>query len=425
MLVALQTGQEIEAEASGSVDLAPAQRYAAIRDATTALCEGLTPDDCQAQSMPDASPVKWHLAHTTWFFETFILGERPDYRQFRPEFASLFNSYYQSIGAPYPRPQRGLLTRPALDEVRAWRTHVDEAMQSLLDAAPDGRLPARVELGLHHEQQHQELLLADLKHLLWHNPARPAYRAGPLPPQPAALPARWIERPGVLVEIGHTGCGFGFDNEFPRHRVWLDAYAVASRPVTNGEYQAFIRDGAYGNPLLWLADGWDTARTGGWSRPLYWNEDCDALFTLRGEQPLQPDEPVCHISYYEADAYARWAGARLPREAEWEAAAMAWPVRGNFLDSGALHPRASEPEAPAFYGNVWEWTASAYAAYPGFRPGEGALGEYNGKFMCNQLVLRGGSCVSPADHLRPCYRNFFGPATRWQFSGLRLAKDLA
>jgi ergothioneine biosynthesis protein EgtB len=302
---------------------------------------------------------------------------------------------------------------------------VDAAMERLLAAPPAGELPARVALGLHHEQQHQELLLTDLKHLLAQNPLRPAYRPGPLPEQPRALPARWIERPGVLVEIGHPGGGFGFDNECPRHRVWLDPHALASRPVTNGEYQAFIRDGGYRNPLLWLADGWDAVRAGHWQRPLYWNEAGDALFTLRGEQPLEPDAPACHLSYYEADAYARWAGARLPREAEWEAAAAAWPVEGNFADSGALHPRAAAPEAPAFFGNVWEWTASAYAAYPGYRPGAGALGEYNGKFMCNQFVLRGGSCASPAGHLRASYRNFFPPQARWQFSGVRLAKDLA
>ena len=424
MLVALQSDEQFEAVEAAPPGQALAERHAAVRGVTTDLCQGLSADDCQAQSMADASPVKWHLAHTTWFFETFVLAGVAHYRPFRAEFTALFNSYYHSVGAQHPRGQRGLLTQPSLDEVRAWRGHVDAAMRHLLEDRPDPLLLDRLELGLQHEQQHQELILTDLKHLFAANPLKPAYRAGALPAQPAALPARWLERPGVLVEVGHPGGGFGFDNEFPRHRAWLDAHALASRPVNNGEYLAFIRDGGYREPRLWLADGWDAAQTGGWTRPRYWNEACDALYTLRGEQVLSPDEPACHLSYYEADAYARWAGARLPREEEWEAAAAAWPVRGNFLDSGALHPRASDPERPAFFGNVWEWTASSYAAYPGYRAAGGALGEYNAKFMCNQYVLRGGSCVSSADHLRPSYRNFFPPQARWQFSGLRLAKDL-
>jgi ergothioneine biosynthesis protein EgtB len=311
--------------------------------------------------------------------------------------------------------------------VRAWRARVDEAVVGLLERAPLAReLSDRIELGLQHEQQHQELLLTDLKHLLAHHPQRPAYRPALAPPAPAgSRPLRWTEHPAALAEIGHPGDGFGFDNESPRHRVWLDGYVLATRPVTNGEYADFIRDGGYRKPLLWLAEGWDAVQAGGWQGPLYWNDAGDALFTLRGEQPLRSEDPVCHLSYFEADAYARWAGARLPREAEWEAAAAAWPVHGNFVESGALHPRAGPTEAPAFYGDVWEWTASAYAAYPGFRARGDALGEYNGKFMCNQLVLRGGSCVSPAGHLRASYRNFFPPHARWQFSGLRLARDLA
>ena len=425
MRVALQGSQQVREEEAAPSGHPLGARYAAVRSATTELCRDLSADDCQAQSMPDASPVKWHLAHTTWFFETFVLSGATQYRPFHPAFTALFNSYYHSVGAQYPRGQRGLLTQPALDEVRAWRGHVDAAVQRLLEEAPEPALLERLELGLQHEQQHQELILTDLKHLLAANPLKPAYRAGPLPAQPPALPARWIERPGVLVEIGHPGGGFGFDNEFPHHRVWLDAYALASRPVNNGEYLAFIRDGGYHEPRLWLADGWDAAQARGWTRPLYWNAACDGLYTLRGEQSLAPDEPVCHVNYYEADAYARWAGARLPREQEWEAAAAAWPVQGNFMDGGALHPRAVDPEQPAFFGDVWEWTASAYAAYPRHRPGDGALGEYNAKFMCNQYVLRGGSCASSAAHLRPSYRNFFPPAARWQFSGLRLARDLA
>lgn len=424
MLVALEAGQRTGSPPAGPLPTL-ATRFAAIRSLTPELCQGLSPDDCQAQSMPDASPVKWHLAHTTWFFEAFVLAAVPGYRPFRAGFAELFNSYYHSVGAQYPRAQRGLLTQPALDEVRAWRAQVDAAVQQLLESGAALALLDRIELGLQHEQQHQELLLTDLKHLFSTSPLKPAYRPGPLPAQPRALPARWIERPGVLVEIGHPGGGFGYDNEFPRHRFWLEPYALASRPVTNGEYLAFIEAGGYRDPLLWLADGWDAVQARGWTRPLYWNDAGDALFTLRGEQPLEPDEPVAHVSYYEADAYARWAGARLPREAEWEAAASAWPVQGNFLDSGALHPRASDPERPAFFGNVWEWTGSAYLPYPGYRRGDGALGEYNAKFMCNQFVLRGGSCASGADHLRPSYRNFFPPQARWQFSGLRLAKDLA
>jgi ergothioneine biosynthesis protein EgtB len=425
MLEALESGHEVGAPAVAPAPVAsPSARYDEVRALSVRLCEGLNPDDCQAQSMPDASPLKWHLAHTTWFFETFVLAAVPNYRPFRPKFAALFNSYYHSVGAQHPRAQRGLLTRPSLEEVRAWRTYVDDAMRELLEGGATGVLPARIELGLQHEQQHQELMLTDVKHLLSHNPLKPAYRAGALAAQPRAQAARWIERPGVLVETGHDGNGFGFDNEFPRHRVWLDAYAIASRPVTNADYIEFIHDGAYREPLLWLADGWDRVQAEAWDRPLYWSPDLESHYTLRGEQPLVRDAPVCHLSYYEADAYARWAGARLPREAEWEAAAAAWPVAGNFLDSGELHPRTSAADHPGFFGDVWEWTASAYGSYPGYRTDDGALGEYNSKFMCNQFVLRGGSCVSSADHLRPSYRNFFPPHARWQFSGLRLAKDM-
>lgn len=401
-----------------------ARRYAQIRDATLALCEGLSPDDCQIQSSPDTSPVKWHLAHTTWFVEAFVLAAaREGFQPWREDLARLFNSYYHGIGPQHPRAQRGLLSRPTLDEVRAWRAHVDAAVQALLTREPAPALEERIELGLQHEQQHQELILTDLKHALHANPLQPAYREGSAAQGPAPSPARWLDRPAVMVEIGQSNGAFAFDNERPRHRVWLHAHALASRTVTNGEYLEFMRDGGYERPTLWLSDGWDAAQAGRWRAPLYWNDDATQVFTLRGVQPLDPDAPVCHISYYEADAYARWAGARLPREAEWEAAAAAWPVQGDFVEAGVLHPRRTASEHPGFFGGVWEWTASSHAPYPGFRPLPGVLGEYNGKFMCNQMVLRGGSCASPASHLRASYRNFFPPHARWQFSGLRLAKD--
>ena len=417
-----RTGRAVAVEGTDAL----AARYAAVRRFTEALCEGLTADDCQMQSMADASPVKWHLAHTSWFFETFVLGEAlADYRAFHEGFAGLFNSYYHSIGPQFPRPQRGVLSRPSLEDVRTYRAHVDAAVARLLARGGAEVVRARVELGLHHEQQHQELILTDLKHALSLNPLQPAYRRLPAAPASPAAPLRWIEQPGLLAEVGHGGAGFAFDNECPRHREWLEPHAIASRPVTNAEYLDFIRDGGYRTPTLWLSDGWLAVEQGGWSRPLYWNEALDAAFTLGGTAPLRPDEPVCHLSYYEAEAYARWADARLPREGEWEAAASGAAVEGNFVESGRLHPRPSAPGHADFFGNVWEWTSSAYAAYPGFRAGAGALGEYNGKFMSGQFVLRGGSCVSSASHLRASYRNFFPPQARWQFSGLRLARDVA
>jgi ergothioneine biosynthesis protein EgtB len=400
-----------------------AARYRAVRAATVALAHGLPPALCDAQSMEDCSPVKWHLAHTTWFFETFVLDGRAGYRPYAPEFRVLFNSYYDSVGPQHPRPRRGEIARPTLDEVLAYRAHVDAAMERLLGRGGTGPARACIELGLAHEEQHQELVLTDLKHLLAQAPGRPAYRPGPLARALPAAPARWIDRPGGLVEIGQGGTAFAFDNERPRHRHWLEPHALASRLVTVGAFREFIRDGGYRTPTLWLADGWLAVQREGWSRPLYWSEDLASHFTLRGEVPLDDDEPVCHISYYEAEAYARWAGARLPREQEWEAAAAAWPVAGNFADSGRLHPRCESGVTPEFYGNVWEWTASPYTAYPGYRSPAGALGEYNGKFMCNQMVLRGGSCASPPGHLRAAYRNFFSPHARWQFSGVRLARD--
>ena len=409
-----------------------AARYCAVRATTERLRAPLSAEDCQAQSMDDASPTKWHLAHTSWFFETFVLERQArGYRPFHPEFRVLFNSYYQQVGPQHPRPQRGLLTRPSLDQVLSYRAHVDRHLLDLLSAARDGAAFASVvELGLHHEQQHQELILTDAKHLLALNPLRPAYRVAlhriaDAPGSPS--PLRWQSFGGGTAEIGHDGRGFAFDNERPRHPVMLAPFALATRLVTNGEFLAFIEDGGYERPELWLSDGWNAVQSRGWRTPLYWQRREGAWweFTLSGVCPLAVDEPVCHVSLYEADAYATWAGARLPTEAEWEVAAAAVPVAGNLLESDVLHPvpAGAGDELQQLFGDVWEWTRSAYAAYPGYRPPAGALGEYNGKFMCNQLVLRGGSCATPASHIRATYRNFFPPDARWQFSGVRLARD--
>jgi ergothioneine biosynthesis protein EgtB len=409
-----------------------ASRYRDVRGTTERLRAPLSPEDCQAQSMDDASPTKWHLAHTTWFFETFVLAARyPGYRPFRPEFRVLFNSYYQQVGPQHPRPRRGLLTRPSLDEVLDYRAHVDRHVLELL-AHGDGEgepLTPVIELGLHHEQQHQELVLTDAKHLLGSNPLQPAYRAAAAPPRADAGRLRWQSYGGGVCEIGHDGRGFAFDNERPRHAVAVAPFALATRPVTNGEFVAFVADRGYEQPALWLSDGWAALQSRGWRAPLYWElrDGTWWQFTLAGGRPLAPEEPVCHVSFYEADAYATWASARLPTEAEWEVAAGAEPIDGNLLDSGELHPRPARSGGGMrqLFGDVWEWTRSAYAPYPGYRSPAGALGEYNGKFMCNQLVLRGGSCATPAAHIRATYRNFFPPDARWQFSGLRLARDAA
>ncbi|HUQ26372.1 MAG TPA: ergothioneine biosynthesis protein EgtB [Burkholderiales bacterium] len=402
--------------------VAPQTRYRAIRNATLALAAPLSAEDCALQSMPDASPVKWHLAHTTWFFETFVL-EGPGYRPFDPAFRVLFNSYYNGVGEKHPRPERGMLSRPSLDEVLAYRHHVDEAMTGVKDHP-------LLELGLQHEQQHQELILTDIKHLLSRNPLLPAYHGQwPLTPiRPG--PARWVGFSGGLEEIGAAGEGFSFDNERPRHRVWLEPFELASHPVTHGDFINFIDDGGYRRPELWLAAGWDAVTTRGWQAPQYWRERDGRwhLFTLHGEEPVDLHTPACHVSFYEAEAFARWAKGRLPTEAEWEVAARNTSIAGNFLESGALHPLAAR-EAPAegtlaqMFGDVWEWTRSDYAPYPGFAPAAGAVGEYNGKFMSSQYVLRGGSCVTPSSHIRATYRNFFPPDARWQFSGLRLARN--
>jgi ergothioneine biosynthesis protein EgtB len=408
----------------------PADRFRVVRRLTERLCEPLEVEDYGLQSMPDCSPPKWHLAHTTWFFETFVLAEHePGFRPHHPQFRYLFNSYYEAVGERWPRPARGLLSRPTVAVVAAYRRAVDERVIALLDAGDEralAQLEPLIELGLHHEQQHQELLLTDLKHAFGLNPLRPIFAAGePGPERGRATPLRWLEHPSGVREVGHAGDGFAFDNEGPRHRVFVEAFAVASRPVTAGEFLAFVQDGGYEAPALWLSDGWAARQRHGWSAPLYWQRegDCWFAFTLRGYRPLDPAEPVCHLSYYEADAFARWAGARLLTEFEWELAAAAHEVGGNFLDSERFHP-AADSGTGQWFGDVWEWTASPYTAYPGYRPSAGALGEYNGKFMCNQMVLRGGSCATPPGHVRPTYRNFFSPDARWQFSGLRLVKDI-
>jgi ergothioneine biosynthesis protein EgtB len=407
-----------------------AAEYAAVRRTSEALAQPLAVDDYGLQAMPEVSPPKWHLAHTTWFFETFLLKPYGSgYRVFDPHFEYLFNSYYNQVGAQYPRPRRGLLSRPTVEEVFHYRAHVDAAIAALLDGAQEkewSEIAARVTLGCQHEEQHQELFLTDIKYNLSVNPLKPAYREDlSSSPRGGVGAFWWIEQPGGIQEIGHSGGGFAFDNEGPRHRVLLPAYALASRLVTNGEYLAFIEAGGYRRPELWLSDGWRATQECGWWAPLYWEQIEGGwwVYTLAGPRPVNEDEPVCHVSFYEADAYARWAGARLPTEAEWETRARGEPIRGNLRESDHLHPWPAGDASAQWFGDVWEWTASSYAPYPGYRPAAGALGEYNGKFMVNQMVLRGGSCVTPAGHIRPSYRNFFYPVDRWQFSGIRLAQD--
>ncbi len=410
-----------------------AERYRKIRRATEDLCTPLEKEDCVVQSMDDVSPTKWHLAHTSWFFEEFLLGkELPDYCLFHPGFGYLFNSYYQQVGAMHPRPRRGLLSRPTVDEVLRYRGHVDEGMERLLaGASPETRerLDPVVELGLQHEQQHQELILTDIKHVLSCNPLRPAYKETPASPGRTPAEIGWVSFDGGLVEIGYEESGFAFDNESPRHKTWLEPFRLAGRLVTNAEFLEFVQDGGYARSEHWLSDGWETIRREGWQAPLYWRKGSAGweVFTLSGMRPLDPAEPICHVSFFEADAFARWKGFRLPTEAEWECAAAGRPIEGNFRESGNLHPLpaggATEAPPVQLFGDVWEWTASPYSPYPGYRPASGAIGEYNGKFMCNQFVLRGGSCVTPSDHVRATYRNFFYPHCRWQFMGLRLAAD--
>ncbi len=403
--------------------------YQRTRALTLGLAAPLSAEDCMLQSMPDASPVKWHLAHTSWFFETFVLEPAlPGFAPYRDAYRELFNSYYVALGRRHPRPERGLLARPPLEEVLAYRASVDERVHALFARHPEqvARLADTIELGVNHEQQHQELILTDLKHALSRNPLLPAYQAARARAGAAPAPLRWSALPDGVRQIGHSGESFSFDNERPRHRVFVGEFEIAERLASNAEYLAFVADGGYRRPELWLAEGWDLRCAQGWDAPLYWlaRDGGWSQFTLEGACALEPDEPVTHVSYYEADAYARWRGARLPTEAEWEVVAAVREPAGNFLDSGRLHPAPAGPGAGGqFYGDAWEWTSSAYAPYPGFRAPEGALGEYNGKFMVNQYVLRGGSCATPRSHIRASYRNFFPAAARWQFSGIRLARD--
>lgn len=410
-----------------------ATSYHSVRQQTLRLTENLTAEDMTVQSMPDASPTKWHLAHTTWFFEEFILRAYDEaYQSYDDNFSFLFNSYYEAVGDRHPRPDRGLLSRPGLPAVLQYRAHVDSRMQSLLEAVVESTDPADSALhklvvtGLHHEMQHQELLLTDILHLLSFNPLCPAVCA-PSSETAAVEPLVLNPHQGGLVEVGAADEGFSYDCERPRHSVFLPAYRMASRLVTNGEWLAFIEDGGYENPMLWLADGWDLSQRKGWRTPLYWRQfDGEWYqFGLDGLQALNLAAPVCHISYYEADAYAQWAGKRLPSEQEWEHGVLGMPVEGNFLESAAWRPQPTigGKGLSQVYGDVWEWTRSPYMAYPGFEPEAGQLQEYNGKFMANQFVLKGGSCVSSKQQLRPSYRNFFFPHQRWQFTGLRLAED--
>ncbi len=409
-----------------------AGRYRAVRQRSRALAAPLSAEDAMVQSMADASPSKWHLAHTTWFFERFVLGARPGYHPVDPAWDYLFNSYYQSVGPMHARAQRGVLSRPSLAQVLGYRDEIDARMARAFERGEfDEALRQRIVLGLHHEQQHQELLLTDIKHALWCNPLKPAYRDDLPTVHGQACPLRWLQHDEAIVEIGAAAWptdadAFAYDNESPRHRVLMPAHALASRPVSNAEYRAFIDDGGYRTATLWLSGGWTRIDAEGWRQPLYWDDDLEREFTLGGLRTIDPHAPVCHLSYFEADAFARWAGARPPTEVEWEHAAARVPVEGNFVEDDLLHPAPNATDAPMprqLFGDVWEWTSSAYGAYPGFREMPGALGEYNGKFMCGQQVLRGGSCASAGDHLRASYRTFFYPPDRWQFSGLRLAKD--
>ena len=413
-------------------DASPAERYREVRARSIALAAPLSAEDAMVQSMPDASPAKWHLAHTTWFFERFVLGARDGYAPVDPQWDYLFNSYYNSVGPMHARPRRGLVSRPSLAEVLDYREQVDERMARRFEAGDLDADAARVLLlGTHHEQQHQELLLTDIKHALWRNPLGPAYRDDLVHRAGDATPLRWVAYDEAVVETGAApwpqAPAFAYDNESPRHRVLVAAHTLASRPVSNAEYARFVDDGGYADPALWLSDGWARLQAEGWQRPLYWHEDGVREFTLAGWRERDPHAPACHLGHYEADAFARWAGARLPTEAEWEQAAAGAAVDGNFADAGALHPQAANggEGVQQLFGDAWEWTSSAYTAYPGFRPLPGSLGEYNGKFMSGQVVLRGGSCATPRDHVRASYRNFFPPHARWQFSGLRLAKDHA
>jgi ergothioneine biosynthesis protein EgtB len=409
--------------------------YKTVRDFSLVLSAPLEIEDYVIQSMPDTSPTKWHLAHTSWFFETFVLSKAiKEYKSPSPQYAYLFNSYYIQAGERYLRPKRGLISRPTVRETLDYRRHVDEHMVRFMTGASEREwkeLSPSIEIGIHHEQQHQELIVTDIKHVFSENPLRPVYSKGAARKgAPAASSNEWISFDGGIYTLGHGGNGFGYDNEYPLHKVYLDPFRINARLVTNRDYMEFMEDGGYENAALWLSEGWAKIQSSGWNAPFYWERDGDRwrYFTLSGMRDVDPEEPVCHVSYFEADAFARWAGARLPTEAEWEVAASGVPVEGNFVEERAFHPvpaaRASG-EGPLMqtYGDVWEWTQSAYTSYPGFKTLPGALGEYNGKFMCNQFVLRGGSCATSETHIRKTYRNFFPPDARWQFMGIRLASD--
>ena len=431
-IAALPAGDAVAADTLAS-------RYRAVRERSLALAAPVSAEDAMLQSMEDTSPTKWHLAHTTWFFERFVMAAHPGYQPVNADWDYLFNSYYQSVGPMHARHRRGMLSRPSLAEVLDYRAQIDGRMRDTFERDGfDTRQRHRIELGLHHEQQHQELLLTDIKHALWCNPLKPAYRPDLPTVQGGAVALEWLGQEESIVEIGAPAwpveaAQFAFDNESPRHRVLMPAHAIATRLVTNAEYREFIDAGGYREATIWLSDGWARINTPtnqeAWTRPLYWDEAMEQEFTLCGLREIDPHAPVSHLSYYEADAFARWAGARLPTEVEWENAAADVPLQGNFVDQDRLHPMpeqaaASNVSGPRqMFGDVWEWTSSAYSAYPGFREMPGALGEYNGKFMCGQQVLRGGSCASTRGHLRASYRNFFHAPDRWQFTGLRLARD--
>jgi ergothioneine biosynthesis protein EgtB len=410
------------------------RQYQAVRQATEALCATLEPEDYVLQTMPEMSPTKWHLAHTSWFFETFVA--RPFLAHYRPlneQYAFLFNSYYNAAGKMHARPQRGLISRPTVNETFTYRQHVDTAIEGLIESAEPGQLERLVDLitlGLHHEQQHQELMLTDIKHAFWMNPLRPEFRPADPGEGAAWSDLEWRHYKEGIYYIGHHGGGFHYDNEGPRHREFLSGFSIATRLVTNREYLAFMADEGYRRPELWLSLGWTAVNERGWQAPFYWEERAGEwwVFTLAGMQKLELEEPVCHVSYFEADAYARWAGARLATEAEWEVASRDVALEGHFVEAGHFHPAPLRTPGPhgdlhQMFGDVWQWTQSAYAPYPGYRPAAGALGEYNGKFMCNQYVLRGASCATPRTHARRTYRNFFPPDARWQFAGIRLARD--
>jgi ergothioneine biosynthesis protein EgtB len=410
------------------------KRYQTVRQFSRTICETLVAEDYVIQTMPEASPTKWHLAHTSWFFETFVVKPHvANYRSLHPQYAFLFNSYYNAAGKMHARPQRGLISRPTVEDTYAYRKYVDELVEKLLETADQKQLESLaplIILGLNHEQQHQELMLTDIKHVFWMNPLRPVFRKQKATTGASTAALGWRSFKEGIYSIGHDGTGFCFDNEGPRHQVFLRPFSLAARLVTNLEYLVFMEDGGYQRPELWLSLGWNTVKERGWDAPCYWEQRDGKwwMMTLSGMREVRLDEPVCHVSYFEADAFARWAQARLPSEAEWEVAAEGVPIEGNFAEGGYFHPTPVRDASPSnglqqMFGDLWQWTQSSYSPYPGYAPVAGALGEYNGKFMCNQYVLRGASCATPRSHVRHTYRNFFPPDARWQFMGIRLAKD--